>query len=268
MDLISLTEATKFDPLNDRNYFQWKYRMEMQLIQKGLWEVVSGEDARPDGPETSHDVKDWIKRNRLATAEIVLHVSNSQLSHTRKTQDAREMWDILRRVHEGTGWAHRIALQRKLFTAEFDPAETSMQSHLNAMEEIADKLVAMGIPISDELRIISLFASLPSEYDSIVTAIVTAIEVNDGGANFDLTLGFVTRLLLMEEARRIATKGESPSIKVINHTRATRSKRDPKDITCFNCQKKGHYKSDCPSSKPGVPETTRTILEDLPDVAY
>ena len=52
MDLYLSSETMRFKLLDDRNYFQWKYQMEMQLIWKDLWGIMSGEDTHPDGPET------------------------------------------------------------------------------------------------------------------------------------------------------------------------------------------------------------------------
>ena len=93
-------ESAKFETLNDHNYFQWKYHMEMQLVWKDLWDIVSGETVHPDGPETARAVKNWNKQNHLAATKIIMHVSNSQLSHTCKMTNAQEMWDILHHVHD------------------------------------------------------------------------------------------------------------------------------------------------------------------------
>ncbi|KAF9513374.1 hypothetical protein BS47DRAFT_1362474 [Hydnum rufescens UP504] len=132
MDSQPSSESTKFEHMNDCNYFQWKYCMEMQLVWKDLWDVVSGESTWPDGPNTSCAVKNWEKQNCLAAAEIMLHIGKLQL------------------LHEGASWACHIFLFWKFFTTKFTLAEYSLQTHLNNMEEIADHLVSMGIPISKE----------------------------------------------------------------------------------------------------------------------
>ncbi|KAF9514907.1 hypothetical protein BS47DRAFT_1264278, partial [Hydnum rufescens UP504] len=82
----------KIEPLDDHNYYVWKYCMEMLLIQKNLWEIVSRERTRPDGPKTSHAVKNWTTHNCLAVTKIVLHVSNSQIQHTWKSPITAEVW--------------------------------------------------------------------------------------------------------------------------------------------------------------------------------
>ncbi|PBK58432.1 hypothetical protein ARMSODRAFT_900474, partial [Armillaria solidipes] len=83
--------STRFDLLNEENYFTWKYRMEMHLIRKDLWGIVSGTEPL------------WDKRARLAATEIILHVSDSQLPLTRKTMDPVRMWQILKEYHESSG---------------------------------------------------------------------------------------------------------------------------------------------------------------------
>ncbi len=70
--------STHFDLLNEENYFTWKYCMEMHLIWKDLWGIVSGTEPCPASGVWTQLV--WDKHVRLATAEIILHVSDSQLS--------------------------------------------------------------------------------------------------------------------------------------------------------------------------------------------
>jgi gag-polypeptide of LTR copia-type len=77
-------------------------------------------------------------------------------------------------------------------------------THLHSLEETTDKLKACGIEIQEDLRIIALFASLPSEYDSAITTIVSSLKVADK----DLSLicsktEFITNLLLSEESQYI-----------------------------------------------------------------
>ncbi|KAK0183887.1 hypothetical protein F5146DRAFT_1077698, partial [Armillaria mellea] len=94
----------RFDLLNEENYFTWKYRMEMHLIRKDLWGIVSGIETCPTSGVRTQLV--WDKCMRLPAAEIILHVSDSQLPLTQKTMDPVQMWQILKEYHESSGWAN------------------------------------------------------------------------------------------------------------------------------------------------------------------
>ncbi|KAK0209538.1 hypothetical protein IW262DRAFT_1281444, partial [Armillaria fumosa] len=93
--------SNHFDLLNEENYFTWKYRMEMHLIRKDLWGIVSGTE--PHSVSGAQTQVVWDKCVRLATAKIILHVSDSQLPLTRKTMDPVQMWQILKEYHESSG---------------------------------------------------------------------------------------------------------------------------------------------------------------------
>jgi Domain of unknown function (DUF4219) len=61
-----------FLKLSDSNYDDWKYQMEAYLTTKDLWDIVDGTEEKPAGSASSKAVKAWIKRQRLAHAEIIL----------------------------------------------------------------------------------------------------------------------------------------------------------------------------------------------------
>ena len=125
----------KFARLNDSNYISWSLRMEAELVRKDLWGWVSGELGMPeviqeapaadDGTPavTKTQVKENAKERALAKkkwaearAEIILRVEDSQLSHVTSTSPA-EIWDQLKLVHRARGFATRISIKRKFFTA-------------------------------------------------------------------------------------------------------------------------------------------------------
>jgi len=47
---------------------------------------------------------------------------------------------------------------------------TSVELHLKHMKELADKLAAIGAPISEEDQVVTLLGSLPQSYSTLVTA--------------------------------------------------------------------------------------------------
>jgi hypothetical protein len=59
-------KTTKFDPLNDENYHDWKTYMEAILVRKGLWPVVIGLERHPGGIEGTKKVCDFRTRQAQA----------------------------------------------------------------------------------------------------------------------------------------------------------------------------------------------------------
>src|ERR1700759_4303006 len=70
------------DKLNSGNFSSWKFRMQMILIDRGLWEVVDGSQVPPlaiAGDEASRvKLAEWKKKDNCALAQIALTVGNSE----------------------------------------------------------------------------------------------------------------------------------------------------------------------------------------------
>lgn len=58
-------EKLQFSKLNGNNYQMWKFKMELLLIEKELWDTVS--EKRPAAPDA-----EWLKRDGKARARIGL----------------------------------------------------------------------------------------------------------------------------------------------------------------------------------------------------
>jgi hypothetical protein len=173
MDSQDMQSSSRFKLLNEHNYFKWKYRMEMQLLKKDLWGIISGEE-----PHLATNMRRqqaaWDKCARLATVEIVLHVSDSQLLHTCHTNNPQEMWKILKEIHTDAGWANNMTLMRKFIMLQKDE-DSTMQDHLNRLAELSQSLTDIGVDIDDMLCMTVLLASLPPSYENIITAIESHI---------------------------------------------------------------------------------------------
>ena len=74
-----LTEI--FDKLTDGNFHEWKIYMEALLMRKGLLDYVDGTERHPRGTEGPKKVKEFYCKQSEACAEVILHVTPSQLAH-------------------------------------------------------------------------------------------------------------------------------------------------------------------------------------------
>ncbi|KAF9506168.1 hypothetical protein BS47DRAFT_1399723 [Hydnum rufescens UP504] len=154
---------------------------------------------------------------------------------------------------------------------QFDPTINTLHAHLCSLEETTDKLKACGIEIHEDLKIITFFASLPTEYNTSITHVVSSLKV----AGRDPSLihsktEFVTNLLLSKESRCIEIQGKWAPHKVS-------SQAIPQPCgkrLCYICQSPDHYQANCPTvAKPSetVQELINMIHQDLPnseDIAY
>jgi hypothetical protein len=66
-------ETYKVEPLQgSANYRTWKFSMRMVLQARDLWEVVSGEEVKPEAEKAAQA---WEKKARKALATIALALS-------------------------------------------------------------------------------------------------------------------------------------------------------------------------------------------------
>jgi hypothetical protein len=247
-------ESISFPRLNDSNYAEWAVRMEAILIRKGLWSMIEtvveteGKDAATIMAEL-----DKKKKGRLADkmaearAEMVLRVEDGQLSHMR-SRDPMEVWETLQRVHRAAGFATSLALRRKFLTAKKGEAQ-SMQAWIGVIQSLAFRMEEAQIVVTDQDRILALTMGLPISYNAVI--------INFDSTPADqLTLDCVITRLLNEETRQAANSVEDESgdqaMAIMGSKfagrRAARA-TNASDVTCYFCDKKGHYKSECPKKK-------------------
>ena len=81
-----ITQSPSIEKLNENNYHVWMFKIKMILVDRDLWDIVSGVEFRPMDSLSGSDFGGiaWDKRERKAMATICLNVSDLQLPHVRK----------------------------------------------------------------------------------------------------------------------------------------------------------------------------------------
>jgi hypothetical protein len=244
---------TTFEKLNEKNYPDWRYMMEALLVEKDLWDVVDGTEARPLGSANSKAVRAFVKKQQVARAKIILHIEASQLPHARY-DDPQEIWENLEQVHRARGFATRLALRRNFLYMQKHEDQV-MNSWISDVKNAAFHLESSGVAIIDEDIILALTAGLPESYSTFIVTL-------DNLPTDDLTLPNVITRLLNEEVRQnhsiqSSSEHRDSEALAVQVTKSNKKKTPLSDITCYNCGGKGHYKSDCPSGsmKTEKPET-------------
>lgn len=94
--------------LNNRNYFNWKYKMQLLLIKEKVWYTIS-----KDKPTTL--TEEWTEDDQLAIALIGLNIEDNQLPHVRKTTEAKAAWNALKTMHEKDTLVTKVTLMREMY---------------------------------------------------------------------------------------------------------------------------------------------------------
>ena len=102
-----------------------------------------------------------------------------------------------------------------------------------------ERLASLGRTIGDAEYTSVLIGSLPTSYDSAINSLINSYDATDR----DLTSTAVIRVATNKQEKRQLCKSDDKKQEEAFAIEDHQSKR--KNIECYNCHKKGHYKSQC-----------------------
>lgn len=245
-----MADSTKFSvtKLNDSNYFNWAFKMELLLIKEDLWSVV--EQEKPDSPGTA-----WLKKDQEARIIIGLSVEDPQLCLIRKSKSAKESWDAIKEHYMKDTLSNQVRLIRRICSTKLEEGG-NMDKHIKKMNEYFQQLQAMGEEtLTEKWSVAFLLSSLPESYDSIVTAL-------ESRPQKELTLNLVEAKLLDDYARREqrAPSNEESALKVVM--------QKPQARTCYFCKEVGHIRRHCEKYKDWLKQKNNNKANIVQDEEY
>ena len=72
----TLNAAPQFDKLHEKNYYKWKYNMQLALMCTGGWLIVNETIEEPSN-RASSDWRDWATTNMIAAGLIYQSLEES-----------------------------------------------------------------------------------------------------------------------------------------------------------------------------------------------
>ena len=218
--------------LNSNNYFNWRYKLQMLLIEKDVWEVIDEEEPTPI-------TNAWRRKDRKALATIALHVEDDQIQHIRNCLTAVDAWHCLKEIHEKDTPNNRVSILRKMMTTNLQEGG-DVEKYLSEMNELYQKMIAMGNEFKpDFIMSAILLGSLPESYNGLVQVLE--------GRSEELTKNLVYSKVLEEYKRRkekVNGKDKEGTKTPANFDLPTAMISKFEKI-CNYCKEKGHFKRNC-----------------------
>lgn len=236
-----MSDSVKIVKLNNTNYSNWKFKMELILLKQNLFKKViinrkpvpiPTSNANPT-PKNAKEISEWEEADDQARGWIGLSVEDDQLIHIRNKKSAKEVWNVLKEYHEKNTLTNKVHLMRTICSLKLENGGNVID-HINRMQDLFMKLRDIGEDeLSENWSVAMLLSSLPREYDSLITALESRKED-------ELTFALVQQKVIAEYERRLFaghSSGHSSNDSVLQVV--------SKVSRCFFCKKSGHQKQNC-----------------------
>lgn len=266
--------------LTSTNYTVWSIRMKILLKVHKAWDVIE------TGAEEA-------ERNDIAIALIFQSIPEALVLQVGEIDNAKKLWEAIKSRHMGADRVKEARLQTLM--AEFDRLKMketdSVDDFVGKLSEITSKSAALGENI-DETKVVKKFLhSLPpKKYIHIVASLEQVLDLKT--TSFEDIIG---RLKAYEERIQIAEEENQESQSKLMYanmeTHGSHGNRDHSGeyrtrgrggrfygrgrgrgrtyrefdmskITCFRCDKNGHFASNCPDRLLKLQEAYETKEED------
>ena len=184
----------------------------------------------------------WDKEEGLIKQVLCSMLPDMAFMKIKGVANIKATWNILKRVYEERSKA-LVADIIQRFRNKHCEENKSIHSHFKALADLREQLAVMGKAVNDTDYTDTLLASLPMLYDSAVSSISASACLGSK----TLTAEIFEQFIIDEyECQKVKVKRNKTKDETLSANSKNKSKgKDKRQVECYNCHKKGHYKSEC-----------------------
>ncbi|KAK1432596.1 hypothetical protein QVD17_09493 [Tagetes erecta] len=263
--LKSILEKEKLD---NTNFIEWPRNL--KIVLKFAKKLYILEAPVPDQPEanTADARKAWDKHNEDAVevACLMQATMSPDLQKNMEDMAAFDMIEQLKGMFQKQARQERHDTMKQLISCKMQEG-SSVSAHVLKMKGYIDQMTKLGNPMQDEMAGDFILNSLPSSYDQFVmnynmNAWVKPVsELHGMLKTAEMNIPKQNQVLMVRSGgvkkpnpkkRGYNSKGKNKVNVAVN--RATNNNKvvakpkppPPEERQCFECNKSGHWKRNCP----------------------
>jgi hypothetical protein len=157
-------DSIPMEKFNGFNFHTWKVKIQMHLMNRGVWSIVKGTEKAPSDPRL---LVEWEKKEEKAKAIIGLALSDTQLHLIDLEKPSKEIWEQLSKLFGEKAMNAKFSLKLQLFSLKMHD-ETRLSTHINELMSLFKQLADTGTEVDPEDAKAILLNSLSSKYSNVV----------------------------------------------------------------------------------------------------
>ena len=238
--------------LTSSNYSIWKPQMEDIFYCKDLHDPILAKNA----PEGKTD-KEWEVLHRKAVAYIRRWIDPAIFHHVSQETNAHTLWAKLEAMYERKTAQNKATLIRRLVNLKYKDGR-NVTEHLSDFQGLVNQLNTMKMVLDDELQALLLLSLLPDTWDTLVVTLSNSVPqgkitldvvkdrmLNEESRRKDASVSFDSEALVFErKEQRGRSQFRYPQNGDRSRSKSRGRSRPRKEVTCFYCNKKGHFMSE------------------------
>jgi hypothetical protein len=225
-------DSLPMDKFDGNNFHTWKVKIQMHLMNRGLWSIVKGTEQAPNDPRV---LVEWQKREEKAKAIIGLALSDMQLHLIDLAKSSNEIWEELSKLFGAKATNAKFSLKLQLFSLKMQE-ETRLSTHINELMSLFRQLAEIGAKVDPDDAKAILLNSLSSKYSNVVFTLTQLPSQ---------TLEGMVTSLLAEEKRTYSENLDAGGQREIALYSKGKMRKTKGSTECFYCHKNGHIAWNC-----------------------
>ena len=214
----------------------------------------SGKTVKADGStateteieELEKKIDEYYQKDSLVKQHIFSTISDRLLLRVQNLDKVSKIWEEIRTIHEGKTELVQIDLRRRLQETQCEEGG-DVKAHFGELYRLRESLAGMGVSIDDKDFSAIIMGSLPETYRPLLSSVNAAARISQKPLTSYELVNVVTEEYEHRQLYRgTSKKGGNSALSANTGTKKNRAGNSAnEDITCYNCDRKGHYKADC-----------------------